>query len=355
MESLLFSPLVLRELTLPNRVVVSPMCQYSSEDGLPTDWHLVHLGSRAVGGAGTVIAEATAVCPEGRISPADAGIWSDGHARAYRRITDFIRARGAVPGIQLSHAGRKASTDAPWRGAGPVSEADGGWQAFAPSAIPLSERHATPEPLSTGAVAALPGQFAAAARRAVDAGYQLLELHAAHGYLLHEFLSPLSNTRTDRYGGSLDNRMRCVLEVTEAVRAEWPAQWPLLVRLSVTDWVAGGWDVEQSLVLARALAERGVDLIDCSSGGLRPDARIPVGPGYQTGFAERLRREAGVRTGTVGMITEAFQAEHVLRSGQADCVLLARELLRDPYWPLSAARSLGHDVPWPPQYERAKR
>lgn len=355
MESLLFSPLTLRELTLPNRIVVSPMCQYSSEGGFPTDWHLVHMGSRAVGGAGTLIAEATAICPEGRISPADAGLWSDEHAQAYRRITDFISAQGAVPGIQLSHAGRKASTDAPWRGGGPVREAAGGWQPLAPSPIPLSEAHPVPEPLSTEAVAALPAQFATAARRAVAAGYRLLELHAAHGYLLHEFLSPLSNTRTDRYGGSLENRMRCLLEVTAAVRAEWPAEWPLLVRLSVTDWVAGGWDVAQSLTLARALAERGVDLIDCSSGGLVPDARIPVGPGYQTQFAERLRREAGIATGAVGMITDPFQAEHVLRSGQADCVLLARELLRDPHWPLRAARTLNDEARWPPQYERAKR
>lgn len=355
LKTLLFSPLRLRALTLRNRVVVSPMCQYSSHEGFPADWHLVHLGSRAVGGAGLVLTEATAVTPEGRISPADAGIWSDAQAEAYARIVAFVAAQGAVPGIQLAHAGRKASTDVPWRDRTPLGPAHGGWEPVAPSACALGPRHAVPRALATDEVAALAGHFAAAARRALDAGFRVAELHMAHGYLLHSFLSPLTNRREDAYGGSLENRMRAPLEVAAAVRAAWPGDWPVLVRISATDWVDGGWDIDSAVAFAARLRATGVDLVDCSSGGLVPDAPVPAGPGYQAAFAERIRREAGIPTAAVGMITEPQQAEHVLRSGQADCVVLARELLRDPYWPLRAARELGEDIAWPVQYERAKR
>lgn len=355
MDTLLFSPLTLRELTFPNRIFVSPMCQYSSRDGFPTDWHLVHLGSRAVGGAGLVMTEATAVSPEGRISPDDAGLWSDEHAAAYRPIVDFIAAQGAVPGIQIAHAGRKASTDAPWRGARAVPPESGGWQPEAPSALALSPEHPAPRALETEEVARLPDQFAATARRALDSGFQVAELHMAHGYLLHEFLSPLSNHREDGYGGSLVNRMRAPLEVAAAVRAEWPEHWPVFVRISASDWVEGGWEIEQSIAFARELKKLGIDLVDASSGGLVPNAKIPVGPGYQVEFAARIRAETGLPTAAVGLLTDPFQAEQILRTGQADAVLLARELLRDPYWPRRAARELGEDIPFPPQYERARR
>ncbi|HRX83727.1 MAG TPA: NADH:flavin oxidoreductase/NADH oxidase [Phycisphaerae bacterium] len=350
---LLFSPLRLRELTIRNRVFVSPMCQYSSREGMPTDWHLVHLGSRAVGGAGLVMVEATAVSPDGRISPDDSGIWSDAHAEAFRPIAAFIRAAGAVPAIQIAHAGRKASTGAPWRGGKPLDVAHRGWEPVAPSALAFDEGHPVPHALSVAEIDGVVEDFAAAARRADAAGFEVVEIHAAHGYLLHEFLSPLANQRTDDYGGALANRMRIVLRVAEAVRAVWPQRLPLLLRISATDWAEGGWDLNQSIELARAVQPLGVDLIDCSSGGLVPHVKIPLGPGYQVPFANAIRREAGIATGAVGMITDAHQAEQILTEGKADAVLLARAMLLDPYWPLHAAEALGADVAWPDQYARA--
>jgi 2,4-dienoyl-CoA reductase-like NADH-dependent reductase (Old Yellow Enzyme family) len=354
-ESMLFSPLRLRALELKNRIAVSPMCQYSCEDGFATDWHLIHLGSRAVGGAGLVLTEAAAVEPEGRISPQDLGLWKDEHIAPLRRITQALAEQGAAAGIQLAHAGRKASTARPWAGGHALSEAQGGFRPiFAPSALPFSERSPTPEALDLDGIARVRRAFTQAAVRALAAGFGVLEVHAAHGYLLHEFLSPLSNQRSDGYGGSFENRVRLLREVVRDVREVWPAEHPLLVRISATDWLEGGWDLVQSVELARLLCEDGVDLIDCSSGGIAPGARIPAGPGYQTPFSERIRRDARIATGAVGLLRSAFQAEHVLRTGQADLVLLARELLRDPYWPLHAARKLGVDVRWPPQYLRAK-
>jgi len=350
----LFTPLTLRGVTMRNRIFVSPMCQYSSRDGMPTDWHLVHLGSRAVGGAGLVIVEATAVSPEGRISPDDSGIWSDRHAEAFQPIARFIREQGAVPGIQLAHAGRKASTDLPWRGGAPLSPAERGWLPFAPSPLPFAPGHPVPRELAPDGLEQVEEQFRAAARRALIAGFQVAEIHMAHGYLLHEFLSPLSNHRTDQWGGSLENRLRFPLRVARSVRAIWPDELPLFVRISATDWVEGGWDLGQSIVLACRLREVGVDLVDCSAGFLTPDADIPFGPGYQTPFAAAVRREAGIATGAVGFITDPAQAEQIVATGQSDAVLLARQFLRDPYWPLHAARALGVDVPWPEQYERAK-
>ena len=350
----LFSPLTLREITFRNRIFVSPMCQYSSEDGLPTDWHLVHLGSRAVGGAGMVMVEASGVSPEGRISPWDSGIWSSEHAKAFTPIARFIADQGAVPGIQLAHAGRKASTNRPWKGGGPVDEAHGGWQPIAPSAIPFDQKYPVPIAMSVTQIDQVVRQFADAARWSLEAGFQVVEVHAAHGYLLHEFLSPLCNQRSDEYGGSLENRMRFPLRVAEAVREIWPAKWPVFVRISATDWAPGGWDLPQSIEFSRRLKERGIDLIDCSSGGAVPGQKIPVAPGYQVPFSEAIRKEAGIATGAVGLITEPAQAQEIIASGQADIVLFARELLRDPYWPLHAAAALGVDVPWPVQYERAK-
>lgn len=354
MSSLLFSPLKLRELEFSHRVFVSPMCQYSSRDGFPTDWHLVHLGSRAVGGAAMVMVEASAVTPEGRISPDDSGIWTGAHADAFKPIAEFIREHGAVPAIQIAHAGRKASTDAPWRGGGPLGPDQRGWTPWAPSAIPFSAEHPLPKAMSAGDIDSTVQAFIDAARRSLKAGFQVVELHMAHGYLLHEFLSPLSNRREDEYGGDLAHRARLPLQVAHAVREVWPDEWPVFVRISATDWVEGGWDLEQSIQFARWLREAGIDLVDCSSGGLVPGANIPAGPGYQAGFAAAIRREAGIATGAVGMITEPVQAEHIVRSGQADAVLLARELLRDPYWPLRAARELHADVDWPKQYQRAR-
>jgi 2,4-dienoyl-CoA reductase-like NADH-dependent reductase (Old Yellow Enzyme family) len=355
--ALLFEPYRLREITLRNRVVVSPMCQYSSVDGLANDWHLVHLASRAVGGAGLILTEAAAVEARGRISPEDLGIWRDDHVEPLSRITALVREHGAAIGIQLAHAGRKASTARPWEGGAPLEESQGGWRpVVGPSAIPFAEGHPVPHTLSKTEIADVVAAFAAAARRSLAAGFQVAEIHAAHGYLLHEFLSPLSNRREDEYGGSFANRTRLVREVAAAVRSEWPERLPLFVRISVTDWIEGGWNPDESVELARLLRDQGVDLIDCSSGALAPTpAPMPIGPGYQTAFAERIRREAGIPTGAVGIITEAVQAEHILRSGQADVVLLARELLRDPYWPLRAAGEVRHDIPWPKQYERAKR
>lgn len=354
--SALFSPLTLRELTFKNRIFVSPMCQYSSEDGMPTDWHLVHLGSRAVGGAALVMVEATAVSPEGRITPADTGIWSDRHADAFGRITDFIRSQNAVPAIQLAHAGRKASTSAPWRGGHPLAEAEGRWPTLAPSAVAFSESHPAPRAMTEGDIQAVISQFVDAARRSRDAGFDAVEIHMAHGYLLHEFLSPLSNHREDAWGGSLENRMRLPLAITRAVRDLWPAELPVFVRVSATDWVEqGGWDLPQTIEFSRRLRDLGVDLIDCSSGGNVPGVRIAAHPGYQVPFAARVRREAGVASGAVGLVTDPEQAERIIAGGDADVVLLARELLRNPYWPLHAARILGAEIPWPVQYERAKR
>jgi len=352
--SVLFSEFGLRGLVFRNRVFVSPMCQYSSTDGLPNEWHQVHLGTRAVGGAGLVMVEACAVVPDGRISPFDAGLWSDRHAGAFAPIARFIRAQGAAPAIQLAHAGRKASVDRPWSGGKPLAAEQGGWTTLAPSALPFTSGHPVPSALTRAQAEHLAADFGAAASRALAAGFEVIELHMAHGYLLHQFLSPLSNRRNDDFGGSLENRMRIPLQVTEAVRAAWPERLPLFVRISASDWVAGGWDLEQSVALAAELKARGVDLVDCSSGGLVPNATIPVGPGYQVPFAAAVRARAGIATGAVGLITGAAQAEQIVATGQADVVFMARELLRDPYWPLHAARELGAEAPWPPQYERAR-
>jgi 2,4-dienoyl-CoA reductase-like NADH-dependent reductase (Old Yellow Enzyme family) len=352
--SRLFTPYTLRGTTFRNRIFVSPMCQYSAVDGLANDWHLVHLGSRAVGGAGLVLAEAAAVSAAGRITPADLGIWNDAQAEALRPIVRFIAAQGAVPGIQIAHAGRKASSDLPWHGGAGLPVDQGGWPTVAPSALAFGQ-HAVPAALSPDELASIVEQFVQAGRRALDAGFEVLELHCAHGYLLHEFLSPLSNRRDDEYGGSLENRCRLPLTIARELRALWPEDQPLFVRISATDWMEGGWDLAQSVEFSRRLKALGIDLVDCSSGGLAPEARIPVGPGYQTPFATAIRREAGIATGAVGMITAPAQAEHILATEQADAVLLARELLRDPYWPLHAARELRAEVEWPVQYERAKK
>ena len=351
--SALFEPLTLRGLTLSNRLIVSPMCQYSSIDGLANDWHLVHLGSRAVGGASLVFTEATAVTAEGRISPQDLGIWSDAHLDGLRRVTAFVHSQGSAAGIQLAHAGRKASTLAPWFGDGAVPAGDGGWEPVAPTSQAFADTYPVPRALGVAEIAGVVDAFEAAARRARDADFDVVEIHAAHGYLIHQFLSPLVNDRTDQYGGSFDNRTRLCLEIAEVVRRAWRDALPVFVRISATDWVEGGWDVDQSVELARRLRDLDVDLIDCSSGGAVSTARVPIEPGYQVPFAERIRREAGIMTGAVGLITTPEQADEIVRAGRADCVLLARELLRDPYWPLRAARELGHLVPWPPQYLRA--
>jgi 2,4-dienoyl-CoA reductase-like NADH-dependent reductase (Old Yellow Enzyme family) len=350
----LFAPLALRSVTLRNRIAVSPMCQYSAVDGLANDWHLVHLGARAVGGAGLVAFEATAVEARGRISPADLGLWDDRQVEPLARIVRFVESQGAVSCVQLAHAGRKASTAPPWTGGRPVAPDEGGWLPVAPSAVPFTEGHRVPHALGPEELRGVVQAFAAAARRAAAAGFRAVEVHAAHGYLLHQFLSPLTNRREDAYGGSFENRTRLVREVVSAVRAAWPEPLPVIVRISATDWVEGGWDVAQSVELARGLGPLGVDLVDVSSGGLLATAQVPAGPGYQTGFAERIRREAHVATGAVGLITSPEQADHVIRSGQADLVLMARELLRDPHFPLRAARALGHEGPWPKQYLRAR-
>lgn len=353
--SALLSPLSLRSLTLRNRIGVSAMCQYSSVNGLANDWHLVHLGSLATGGAGLVLSEAAAVVPEGRITPHDLGIWSDEHLPALRRITSFIREQGAAPGVQLAHAGRKASTHRPWEPSGALAVSDGGWSnVMAPSAVPFSDKYAMPRALDAAGIQAVVLAFRDATRRAHAAGFEVVELHAAHGYLLHEFLSPLSNHRSDAYGGVFENRVRLLVEVTTAVREAWPQEYPLFVRISATDWADGGWDLAQSVALARLLRERGVDVVDCSSGGLVPGVAIPVGPSYQVPFAARIRTEAEVATAAVGMITEAQQAEDIVQRGDADLVLLARELLRNPRWPLMAAYALGAPAPWPNQYERGR-
>ena len=350
----LFSPLRLREVELRNRVVVSPMCQYSSVDGFANDWHLVHLGSRAVGGAGLIITEAAAVTEEGRISPDDLGIWKDEHVEMLARIFQFIEAQGAIAGMQLAHAGRKASTSAPFKGHAPIGPADGGWKPiFAPSALAFDHGYQVPEELDRPGIDRVIRAFGEAAKRALAAGARLVEIHAAHGYLLNSFLSPLSNKRTDEYGGPFQNRTRLLCEVTEEIRKVWPEKYPLLVRISASDWVEGGWTIEDSVALAKKLGPLGVDLIDCSSGGNVPDAKIAVGPGYQVPFAARIRAEAQMRTGAVGMITSAQQADQIVRTGEADVVLMAREFLRDPYWPLHAAKELRQKVAEPAQYGRA--
>ncbi len=348
-----FSPLTLRGLTLRNRIAVSPMCQYSSDDGFANEWHLVHLGSRAAGGAGLVMMEATAVEPRGRISPADHGIWKDAHVPFLARIAGFLRSQGAAAGIQLAHAGRKASTARPWDGGRLVPESSGGWIPVAPSAIPFQADDPPPEELTKPAIQAIVKHFVEAARRALNAGFQVAEIHGAHGYLIHEFLSPLTNRRADEYGGSFENRIRFALEVTAAIRGVWPESLPLFFRVSATDWAEGGWDLDQSVELARRLGALGVDLVDCSSGGAVPYQRIQVAPGYQVPFAERIRAESGIATGAVGLITTAAQANEIVRRGQADLVLLARAFLRDPYFALHAARELGVEMLPPIQYLRA--
>jgi 2,4-dienoyl-CoA reductase-like NADH-dependent reductase (Old Yellow Enzyme family) len=353
-EPNLFSPLAIRGITFRNRIAVSPMCQYSSVDGFASDWHLVHLGSRAVGGAGLVMMEATAVEARGRITPGDHGIWQDDHIAMLTRIASFIKQHGAVPGIQIAHAGRKASCYVPWENNGaPIPAEAGGWQTVAPSAMPFRETDPVPKALHLTEIREIVDAFAHAAHRALAAGFQVLELHCAHGYLAHEFLSPLANKRTDEYGGSFQNRIRFVLQLAEAVRRVWPDRFPLFVRISATDWKEGGWTPDDSVQLAKELRPRSVDLIDCSSGAMVPDAKIPAAPGFQVPFAERIKREANIRTGAVGMITEPHQADEIIRSEKADLVLLARELLRDPYWPLHASKALGHDPHPPVQYQRA--
>jgi 2,4-dienoyl-CoA reductase-like NADH-dependent reductase (Old Yellow Enzyme family) len=349
----LFSPLQLRSVSFANRIGVSPMCQYSSHDGFAADWHLVHLGSRAQGGAGLVILEASAVLPEGRISSGDLGLWKDAHIPALDRIVQFIHSQGARAAIQLAHAGRKASMAIPFAGERLLLPAEGGWQPVAPSALAFASNYAVPQALDQAGIAAIINSFALAARRALKAGFDVVEIHAAHGYLLHQFLSPLANQRTDAYGGSFQNRIRLALQVVDAVRAEWPVHLPLFVRISATDWVAGGWSIDESVQLARLLRDHGVDLVDVSSGGQVPNAQIPIGPGFQVEFASRIRREAAIPTAAVGMITGPAQADAIVAQGNADLVLLAREFLRDPYWPLHAAAALGESASWPDQYLRA--
>ncbi len=351
--SALFSQLKIRDVMFKNRLFVSPMCQYSAIEGLPNDWHFVHLGSRAVGGSALVVAEATAVSAEGRISFGDLGLYNEAQKKAFERITHFIKNQGGVAGIQLAHAGRKASAHTPWTGGKSLAPHEGAWQTLAPSALPFDKDWHVPKAMTAQDLELVASQFEQATVRAVDAGFEVIELHAAHGYLLHEFLSPISNVRTDSYGGSLENRMRFPLEVTERVRKVLPLNLPLFVRISATDWTGGGWDLEQSVVFARELKKRGVDLIDCSSGGNVPAAKIPLGPGYQVSFAEGIRRGADILTGAVGMIVEADQAEDILKTGKADVVFMAREFLRDPYFPLHAAQDLGENIVWPKQYDRA--
>lgn len=352
-NSHLFSALKIKDIEFKNRIFVSPMCQYSSEDGMPTDWHLVHLGSRAVGGAALVMVEATAVSPQGRITPSDSGIWSDKHAQAFSRITAFIKSQGSVPAIQIAHAGRKASTDSPWRQGNPLTPSQGGWDVVAPSPIAFDTQYAIPQELTEKDIEQEVDNFVQATKRAVSAGFETLEIHMAHGYLLHEFLSPFSNKRTDDYGGSFENRTKFPLMIAKAVREHWPTNLPLFVRISASDWVENGWDLNQSIKFCQLLKNIGVDLIDCSSGGLLPGVKIPVAPSYQVPFAEEIKK-IPIYTGAVGCITEALQAEKIISNNQADVVFLARELLRNPYWPLQAAKELGIDIEWPNQYLRAK-
>lgn len=351
----LFTPLQIRSIALRNRIVVSPMCQYSSNDGFANDWHLVHLGSRAVGGAGLVMTEATAVSPEGRISIDDLGIWKDEHIEPLHRVTRFISDHGAVPGIQLAHAGRKGSRNAPWDGDRLIPVSEGGFKTVAPCEIPFSETYDTPLSLTKYGIINVIMEFKAAAKRAIEAGFRIIEIHAAHGYLLHEFLSPLSNLRTDEYGGSFENRSRLLIEIVHAIRETWPEKFPLFVRISSTDWSDNGFGIGDSISLAKLLKENGVDLIDCSSGGIVPGIKVPVAPGYQVPFAESIRTNAGIMTGAVGMIMTPQLAEEIIAKEKADLVIIAREFLRDPYFPLRAARELGIDIDWPVQYRRAKK
>lgn len=353
MKTLLFKPLTIKDITFRNRVFVSPMCQYSAVEGIPNDWHLVHLGSRAVGGAGLVMAEATAVNPTGRISHADLGLWNDLQLKEFKRITHFIKSQGAVPAIQLAHAGRKSSTDVTWRGGNILPKDQGGWDVVAPSAIAYSNRYLTPRALNHEEIESLIQDFAEATKRSLTAGFEVIEIHMAHGYLLHEFLSPLSNQRTDEYGGNLENRMRFPQEVMQAVRKVWPMHLPLFVRISATDWSPGGWDIEESVVLTQKLKDIGVDLIDVSSGGNVPAQNISVGPHYQVPFAQEIKTRANILTGAVGLITDPHEANGILEKNEADVVFLARELLRDPYWPLHAAKALGEVPIVPNQYLRA--
>ena len=355
MASSLFSPLTLKNVTLKNRIAISPMCQYSSNNGFANDWHLVHLGSRATGGAGLIIQEATAVSPEGRISPADLGIWKDEHIEKLKQINSFIVSQNSIPGIQLAHAGRKASVSAPWEGNKKLDFTQDGWQTVGPSAVPYHENEPfLPEALDKNGIQKVVSDFKNAAKRAVKSGYQVIEIHAAHGYLLHQFLSPLTNVRTDEYGGSFENRIRFTLEILEAVQTEWPSYLPLFVRISATDWADDGWSLEESVQLSAILKEKGVDLIDVSSGGLVSHQQIQVGPGYQVPFAEQVKKETGILTGAVGLITEADQAEAILNNQQADLILFARESLRNPNLGLDFARELNSDIEWPKQYQRAK-
>jgi len=353
----LFSPLALRSLTLPNRIAVSPMCEYTSVDGFANDWHLVHLGTRAIGGASLVLTEASAVSPEGRITPGDLGIWKDAHVPALKHLTGFLHQHGAYAGTQLAHAGRKASMAVPWEKARTIPASEGGWQAVAPSSIRFDDAYPLPVELDRAGMARIVADFSAATHRALAAGFDLVEVHAAHGYLLHEFLSPLSNHRTDEYGGSFENRVRFPLEVIRAVRAAWPEHLPLFVRISATDWapeaLGASWDLPQSVAFAQLMKQEGVDLLDVSTSGNHPAQQIPIGPGYQVHHSETIHREAGVPTAAVGMITEPAQADQIIRTGQADLVLLARELLRNPYWPLHAAETLKQPISWPVQYARA--
>lgn len=349
----LFTPFTQRSVTLRNRLVIAPMCEYSATDGLPNDWHFVHLGSRAVGGAGLLITEATAISPEGRISAGDVGIWNEAQQHAWQPIIAFLKAQGAVAGVQLAHAGRKASSMRPWEGGGPLAADAGAWQTVAPSAIPFDQHWHVPHELDHAGIAKVIADFRAAAERALAAGFQLIELHGAHGYLLHQFLSPLSNHRTDEYGGSFENRTRLVREVITAVREVWLEHLPLWLRVSATDWSDGGWDVEQTVQLARDVKSMGVDLVDVSSGGLVPHVKIPLSPGYQVPFAARVRHDAGIATGAVGLITESTHAARIIEEGSADVVLIARESLRDPYFPRRAAQELGVTISAPEQYQRA--
>lgn len=349
----LFSPFKIRSVEFANRIGVSPMCEYSSEDGFANNWHLVHLGCRAQGGAGLVMTEASAVLPEGRISREDLGIWKDEHIPMLKRIAAFIHSQGARAGVQLAHAGRKGSTAPPFKLDGLVGPEDGGWQPVGPSEIAFAPHYGVPRALDQDGIAAVIEGFRQAARRALEADFDVVEIHAAHGYLLHEFLSPLANRRTDDYGGSFENRTRLMLQVAEAVRGAWPEDLPLFVRISATDWAEGGWDVDESVELVRRLRGCGVDVVDVSSGGLVAHAKIPVAPGYQVPFAARIRREAGIATAAVGLITEPAQADAIVANGEADLVLLARQMLRDPYWPIHAAAALGEQTSWPVQYLRA--
>jgi len=353
--SKLFSPVKIRSIEIKNRIAVSPMCQYSSINGVPTDWHFVHLGSRAVGGAGLIFTEATAVSPEGRISPDDAGIWNDQQLNAYKKITAFIKGQKSVPGIQLAHAGRKASTYSPWKGTGEVKIENGGWQTLAPSSIPFADNFPNPKEMDEADIKLVIDQFFESAKRSIEAGFEVIELHFAHGYLVHEFLSPISNNRKDSYGGTLENRCRFAIDLATSVRKVIPSGTPLFVRISATDWTEDGWDIEQSVQLAKWLKDVGVDLIDCSSGGNIPNAKIPSAPGYQIPFAEKIKKEANILTGGVGLITTAEQAEEIIKSEMVDIVLLAREMLRDPYFALHAAKKLNVDLDdFPKQYLRAK-